>query len=162
MPKSLVIRLMKPFLISLMLIALIHSLGLSVKAEEAGEPSSAEETETAPVHGKPDTPVITDAPIKKGNTQKHLKNMPIHVEKPGATVRVHPPSIAITVLGRRPQPKADEAIRKTAFVYIDAEGLAPGVYVRPARIILPDGYVLIDAAPELFVLEITAAKDAAP
>ena len=151
MPKSLVSRLMKPFLISLMLIALIHSPGLSVKAEEA-----------APVNGKPDTSVITDTPIKNGDTQKHLTNMPIHVEKPGATVRVHPQSIAITVLGPRPEPKADEAIRQATFVYIDAAGLASGVYIRPARIILPDGYVLIDAAPELFVLEITAAKDAAP
>ena len=159
MPKSLVSRLMKPFLISLMLIALVHCLGLSVKAEEAAQPTAEE---TAPVNGKPDTSLITDTPIKNGNTQKHLKNMAIHVEKPGANVRVHPPSIAITVLGPPPEPKADEALRQAAFVYIDAEGLAPGIYVRPARIILPDGYVLIDAAPELFVLEITAAKDAAP
>jgi len=162
MPESLVSRLMKPFLVSLMLFSLIHSFGLPAAAEEAADLSNSLAEGETTAHAKPGNSVITDAPIENGDIKKHLKNLPIQIEKPGASIRVHPQSISITVLGPPPEPKEGDLLGKAAFAYIETEGLATGVYVRPARIILPNGYVLIDAVPELFVLEITAAEDTTP
>jgi len=162
MPKHFVSRLMKTFLVNLMLLVLIYSLGLPAAAEEAVDPSNSRVEENGPIPGDPDKAVITDAPIKNGAAKQEITHLPIHAEKSGTVIRVHPPAIDVTLLGPPPEPKAGNALKKAVFAYIRVKGLAPGVYVRPTRMILPDGYVLIDAAPELFVVEITETKDTPP
>jgi len=45
-------------------------------------------------------------------------------------------------------------IRKQFSIYIDLEGLGPGLYMRRAIIKLPVGLILADTRPELFTITI--------
>lgn len=162
MPAFLVRHLMKPFLISLMLLALTNTSGVSADAEEATDPSSRLFNGNRPVPDKPEQSKITDVSIENGPSKQQLTNLPVHAEKTGAAIRIHPPTIDITLLGPPAEPKEADEVKNAAFAYIQTNGLAAGIYVRPARIILPDGYVLTDAKPELFVVEITEEEQTPP
>ncbi|MDZ7833296.1 MAG: hypothetical protein U5L07_16235 [Desulfobacterales bacterium] len=161
MAASFLRRLMKPFLISLMLLALAGASGFPADTQEETDPSSRRFKDSRPVPDKA-AQSITDVPIENGPIKQQLMSLPIHAEKTGAAIRIHPPSIDITLLGPASEPKAPDELKNAAFAYIQANGLAAGIYVRPARIILPEGYVLIDARPELFVVEIAEAEETAP
>lgn len=96
---------------------------------------------------------------KSKEIRKHVvEDMELNPANEAVPVRIHPRTITITVLG----PSADEALRNQITAYIDNTHLRAGVYVRPAKIRLPGGYVLVDARPEIFVLEIKPEKKPNP
>jgi hypothetical protein len=77
--------------------------------------------------------------------------------------RVHPETIKLTILGSAAQPAVPEMeLRERITAYIAVDRLKPGVYVKPAKIRLPDGFALIDASPEIFVVEIAPGENGGP
>lgn len=91
--------------------------------------------------------------------RKHVvADIELNAANEAVPVQIHPRTITITILG----PSADGQLRKRITAYVDNTQLSAGVYVRPAKIRLPEGYVLVDARPEIFVLEINPEKKSNP
>lgn len=123
----------------------------------AGIPQSSAEETIAPSNPKdqqaPSNGSIKDTTIKTEMTKQRVTDLKIQAERPGSAIRIHPETIDVTVLGPLSDPNAANDLKKNIFVYIALTESAPGIYARPARIILPEGYVLIDATPEVFLVE---------
>jgi hypothetical protein len=88
-------------------------------------------------------------------TRHPIKAVPIQALPRADKIRINPAAIDLTLLG----PPSGEThdltdLRGEILAYIDVESLDPGMYVKPARIRLPSGYVLIQADPEVFVVEV--------
>lgn len=130
-----------------------------VSASELKNPTSLNTHETASGE-KSEGLIITDTTIKNETMKREVKNLNIQAKNAPENIRIHPRTINLTVLGPPSDPTEDESLRNDIFVYIDMEKLTPGIYVRPARIILPEEYIMIDATPEIFVIEIKPEKDA--
>ena len=89
------------------------------------------------------------------NVRKHqFKDLPIKLHSTSVKARLHPRAVTITILGPALEPAKKAALKKKIIAYIDLTKVSPGVYVRPAKIRLPPGYVLLDAKPEIFVVEV--------
>lgn len=153
MPDFSASRLLSPFFGLLILLAALIAATPQSSAEEAIAPSKPKTRQT------PSNGAITDTTIKTEMTKQRVTNLKIQAERPGAAIRIHPQTIDITVLGPLSDPGEANDLKKNIFAYIDLSQSAPGVYARPARIILPEGYVLIDATPEIFVVEIRLTKN---
>ena len=87
--------------------------------------------------------------------RKHrFTDIPIKLRGQSAKVRLHPRTITITILGPAFDPAKKAALEKKIEAYIELASVSTGVSVKPAKIRLPRGYVLLDAKPEIFVVEI--------
>ena len=96
---------------------------------------------------------------KDQNVRKHrFANLPITLRGKSEKARLHPRSLSITILGPAVDPAEKAALKKKIIAYIDLARIRPGVYVKPAKIRLPPGYVLLDAKPEIFVVEVRDEK----
>ncbi|MFO7838786.1 MAG: hypothetical protein R6X08_04725 [Desulfosalsimonadaceae bacterium] len=79
----------------------------------------------------------------------------MHIKNKSDAAKIHPGTISITILGPdAAEVGTDDTLRKRISVYVDAAKAPEGISVKPARIRLPDGYVLIKADPELFLLDL--------
>lgn len=97
--------------------------------------------------------VVADIPIVETIITRDFKNLTVATINSSNPTSVIPPTMEIKVKGPANTLKKDGI--KTAFkIYIDLEGLAPGVYVRRAAITLPVGLMLADTKPELFTVTI--------
>ena len=153
MPDFSASRLLSPFLGLLILLATLIAATPQSSAEEAIAPSKPRPRQT------PSSAAITDTTIKTEMTKQRVTNLKIQAERPGAAIRIHPQTIDIIVLGPLSDPSEANDFKKSVFAYIDLNQSAPGVCARPARIVLPEGYVLIDAIPEIFVVEIKPTEN---
>ncbi len=97
--------------------------------------------------------VVADIPIVETITTRDFKGLTITTVNSTSPTRVVPPAMDIKVKGPVNTLKKD-GIKEAFKIYIDLEGLAPGVYVRRAAITLPVGLILADTKPELFTVTI--------
>lgn len=93
--------------------------------------------------------------LSRGVDRKRIQEMKVHIKNQTGAAKIHPRSIALTVLGPDGEAEGADALRDRISVYVDAAQASAGISVKPARIRLPDGYVLITADPQLFLLEIS-------
>ncbi len=159
MPDLLVSHLIKPFLIGLILFPLLHPMGFEqrnggvVFAESLEKNPSVDSHETPPKKESEES-IITDMSITNGTTKRLVKDKKIQAKNAPDNIRIYPPTIDIIVLGPPFDLAQNKGLQNDISAYINTEGLTPGIYVRPARIILPEEYVMVDANPEIFVIEI--------
>ncbi|ACN13618.1 conserved hypothetical protein [Desulforapulum autotrophicum HRM2] len=97
--------------------------------------------------------VVADIPIVETITTQNFKNLTVATINSTNPTSVIPPTMEIKVKGPVNTLKKD-GIKEAFKIYIDLEGLAPGVYVRRAAITLPVGLMLADTKPELFTVTI--------
>jgi len=107
-----------------------------------------------------DNPAFAAGAIRKGAFSrgvdlKRIQELKVHIKNQTGAVEIHPRRIALTVLGPDGEAEGADALRERISVYVDAAQASAGISVKPARIRLPDGYVLIKADPQLFLLEIS-------
>lgn len=100
--------------------------------------------------------IQAEVTVKEESTTRQLEPMPVAgVGSPG-TVTIVPSEIHLRVQG--PIRSIEKLPEVEGFrVYVNLEGLKPGVYVRRATIDLPVGIQLIQAKPELFTVTISKA-----
>jgi len=91
------------------------------------------------IHEKTDTRTFLAVPVKGYNTRYAY-----HISPPAVDIQVKGP---VNVLEKLEPDKSFN-------VYIDLKGLEPGVYMKPATILLPVGISLIHVEPETFLVEI--------
>ncbi len=96
--------------------------------------------------------------LDQGISKQRFKNLEIQIYNNSRKTLVHPRTIAITILGPPFDPGRAAALENEIAAYINVAGFSPGFYVRPAKVLLPKGYVLVDANPELFVVEIKGGR----
>jgi len=108
----------------------------------------------APDTQPPPDNMFTEMAIDKKISKHVMKNIEIHASSQTVPTRIHPQTITITILGPPFEPVDPASFKKKIAAYVNVEHLTAGVYVKPARIKLPEGYVLVDARPEIFLLEI--------
>jgi len=145
MPDLLVSRLIKPLFLSLMLFALLHPIGREACAEVFPEKSEG--------------PIITDTTIKNGTTKRLIKNIDVQIKNATENVRIHPRTIDITIIGPPLDPTTEGGLKNDIVVYIDIKRRTSGICVKPARVVLPGEYVMIEATPEIFIVEIKPESD---
>ncbi len=97
--------------------------------------------------------VVADIPIVETITTQDFKDLTVATINSSSPASVVPPTMEIKVKGPVNTLKKD-GIKEAFKIYIDLEGLAPGVYVRRAAITLPVGLILADTKPELFTVTI--------
>ncbi len=101
----------------------------------------------------PSPVVVTVVTITQRMGQRHFEGIPVEARHTVYEARITPPVIAIDVKGAEKDLaglSADSGI--TAFV--DLKDLPPGIYVRRAKINLPIGTSLVQAAPEVFTISL--------
>jgi len=101
----------------------------------------------------PSAIVVASIPIVETIVIQNFENLEIVTINSSNTTSVVPPFMGIKVKGPLNTLKKDD-IKETFKIYIDLEGLTPGVYVRRAAITLPVGLILADTKPELFTVTI--------
>jgi YbbR domain-containing protein len=101
----------------------------------------------------PGTIVVASIPIVETIVTQNFENLKITTINNSNSISVVPPFMDIKVKGPLNTLKKD-GIKETFKIYIDLEGLTPGVYVRRAAITLPVGLILADTKPELFTVTI--------
>ncbi|MCP4118044.1 MAG: YbbR-like domain-containing protein [Desulfobacteraceae bacterium] len=99
------------------------------------------------------TMVTATVPIVETIVTQSFEDIRITAQNNPPQTTIMPPTMEIKVKG------PENILKKSGFkerfrIYIDLEGLAPGVYVRRAVIELPVGLILADTRPELFTVTI--------
>jgi len=99
------------------------------------------------------TMVTATVPIVETIVTQRFEDILITAKNSPPKTTIVPPTMEIKVKG------PENILKKSGFkeqfgIYIDLEGLAPGVYVRRAVIELPVGLILADTRPELFTVTI--------
>ena len=97
--------------------------------------------------------VVATVPIVETIVTQTFDEMPITTKNSPPKTTILPTTMEIKVKGPRNTLKKS-GFREQFRIYIDLEGLAPGVYVRRAVIELPVGLILADTRPELFTVTI--------
>ena len=105
---------------------------------------------------------ITDTTIKTEMSKQRVRDLKIQVPTNGPSICLHPQTIDLTVLGPTFDPSQNNNLKKNISAYIRVNKTKPGLYARPARIILPQGYVLVEATPQVFIVEIKSTKNTTP
>jgi len=100
-------------------------------------------------------PISVHIDIHKKIIEKKFQNIKIYSRHAPYDCVIRPDKINITVSGPFLS-LAKKNIKKDVEVYIDLSGLKPGIYVKPATILLPEGISLVVADPQLFTVEIRA------
>ncbi|MCF8036641.1 MAG: hypothetical protein K9K62_07205 [Desulfobacteraceae bacterium] len=91
--------------------------------------------------------------IEKQLVEKTFENVPIQMRHAGFPSTIQPDTITVTL--RSSVLEFSDSFSKTDIqAYIDLKGLAPGIYVKPAAIRLPDHARLVGVKPRLFTLQI--------
>ncbi len=97
--------------------------------------------------------VVATVPIVETIVTQTFEQIRIATKNSPPKTTIVPSTMEIKVKG--PRNKLKKSGFKDQFrIYIDLEGLAPGVYVRRAVIELPVGLILADTRPELFTVTI--------
>ncbi|MBI9089580.1 MAG: YbbR-like domain-containing protein [Desulfobacterium sp.] len=97
--------------------------------------------------------VVATVPIVETIVTQTFEQIPITTKNAPPKTTIVPATMEIKVKGPH------NTLKKSGFteqfrIYIDLEGLTPGVYVRRAVIELPVGLILADTRPELFTVTI--------
>jgi len=101
-----------------------------------------------------DTPIVmATIPIVETIVTQSFKDLPVITKNSPENTMIIPQTMEIKIKGPMNILKKS-GIRKQFSIYIDLEGLGPGVYVRRAIIKLPVGLILADTRPELFTITI--------
>jgi hypothetical protein len=101
----------------------------------------------------PSAIVVASIPIVETIVIQNFENLEVATINCSKVTRVVPPFMEIKVKGPLNTLKKDN-IKENFKIYIDLDGLPPGVYVRRATITLPLGLILADTKPELFTVTI--------
>ena len=149
--------LLKPSLIVLTLFLLLPLSCPLLRADTVNPlstlPPSLRHPATPNTEPHPDN-MFTEMAIDKKISKHVMKDIEIHASSQSLPTRIHPQTITITILGPPFESVDAASFKKKIAAYVNVEHLSAGVYVKPARIKLPEGYVLVEARPEIFLLEI--------
>ena len=102
--------------------------------------------------------ILVDITLEAKITQKNLAALTVRAINNRHSISIEPATIQITVQGPISVLEAinpDRDIR----VYLDLEGMEPGIYVRRAIIALPVQTTLVGASPELFTVTLSEEKE---
>ncbi len=106
------------------------------------------------VHVLPDQqPISASIVIEAKTTEKTLENIAVTGRNNAYPHIIQPDTIRLTIRAAQPV-FAGAFSRKNISVFLDLEGLAPGIYVKPAIIRLPDDISLVRAEPQVFTVQI--------
>ena len=98
-----------------------------------------------------DSIILVTVPIRAKIITRTFENIPVSKKGTGLHAGISPAVISITVKGPENILKKS-GVMKEFRIYMDLEGLKPGVYVRRAVIALPMGVILTRADPEVFTI----------
>ncbi len=84
---------------------------------------------------------------------KRFTKIPLGIKNSVGNATIMPPDMEITIKGPANILNKTDIINQIK-IYIDLQGLAPGIYVRRAVIKLPMGLILTDTSPEIFTVTI--------
>ncbi len=99
----------------------------------------------------PAHPIQAQIDIAEKLITRSFKDLPLKGRNTGFSYSITPPVISLDVKG--PANIVNVLETSEAFmVYLDLEGLKPGVFVRRATIILPVTTALVGASPEIFTV----------
>lgn len=100
------------------------------------------------------TPQIqVEVPIKKEIITRNFEKIPVKPRNGLGEVTVFPDEVGITLTGHSNLFKQNNIIDRLQ-IYVDCEGLGPGLHLRQAMIVLPVGLILTDVQPEKFTVKI--------
>ncbi|NOY70398.1 MAG: YbbR-like domain-containing protein [Deltaproteobacteria bacterium] len=105
----------------------------------------------------PDPPFLAYIDIHKKIIEKKFRNLTVYGKNCPYDFVIRPEKVEITISGPLLS-LAGKGLEKAMHVYVDMEGLKPGIYVKPATIRLPEGVSLAVADPKLFTVEIRAPE----
>ena len=161
MPDFFVSRILNPFLVLSLLAGLYGGIPRPSTAESVDPVQNTQIMPTINTSSNkiPKDQTITDTTIKTEMSKQRVRDLKIQVPTNGANIRIHPQTIDIIVLGPTFDMDQDNELKKNIHAYIRLNQSKPGLYARPARIILPEGYVMIDATPQVFIVEIKPAEN---
>ena len=98
-------------------------------------------------------PVRVDISIEPKTSIRELKKIPITGINAKKGYVIRPGFITLSVWGSQ-EAMDSLSVANDVKVYIDLEGLAPGIYARAARIQIPLALTLLDAEPEVFTVRV--------
>jgi len=97
--------------------------------------------------------VLVELTIQEKVAIREFENIPVKGINTKYTYHISPTEIEIKIKGPINELDALDA-NKTINVHIDLNGLQPGIYMKPAVILLPVNIVLIQVEPEIFTVKI--------
>ena len=101
----------------------------------------------------PEGPILAQVDIAEKTITRTFQNLPLAGRNTELPYSITPPDITLDVKG--PANVVNTLETGEAFVvYVDLNGLKPGVYVRRATIILPVTTMLVGVSPEIFTVTI--------
>ena len=101
----------------------------------------------------PDTMIVGQVLIAEKIAVKTFEHIRVQGRGAAFAVDINPPELSVTVKG--PENILNKLHPDGGLdVYVDLEGLRPGVYVRRATLSLPVNIFLMDVKPELFTVKI--------
>ena len=101
----------------------------------------------------PEDPILAQIDIAEKTITRSFKNLPLMGRNIKLPYSITPPGISIDVKGPANIVNTLETSQEFV-VYLDLEGLKPGVYVRRATIVLPVTTMLVGVSPEIFTVTI--------
>lgn len=105
----------------------------------------------------PDSHFSAYIDIHKKIVEKKFQDLRVYGKNCPYDFVIRPEKIDITVSGPLLS-FSDKDLEKDMEVYVDMDGLKPGIYVKPATIRLPEGISLAVADPKLFTVEIRSPE----
>jgi len=96
--------------------------------------------------------IVAEVGIGEKEARRTFSRVPVSGKNARYRFAITPPSISITVKG--PVSALTKIETEGVEVYVDLQGLAPGVYPRRAVIALPVEATLLQAEPEIFTVTI--------
>ena len=101
----------------------------------------------------PEDPILAHINIVEKMITRTFKDLPLAGRNIDLPYSITPPAISLDVKGPANIVNTLES-NKAFVVYLDLKGLAPGVYVRRATIVLPVTTMLVGVRPEIFTVTI--------
>lgn len=98
-------------------------------------------------------PLTATVIIEEDRTEKTFPDIPVNGHNTKYKFLIRPETISLTVNGTIRAFSENFSVQAFA-VYLDLNGLPPGIHVKPAVIDLPEGMRLVKAEPQLFTVEI--------
>lgn len=91
--------------------------------------------------------------IEEQLVEKTLENVPIRAAHSPYPCVIRPGTVTLTIRGAMLFFSNDFS-QQDIEVYVDLEGLGPGIYVKPVEINLPEGVSLVRVRPRVFTVQI--------